>query len=242
MTDLISAASAIYGWKYAWTISGAATAPTDFTKSDGYQVKSTGTRTAQTVTSGEFAEGACVETLDSAGAALTSTTGTNMGNYGTCHIARIGAATVGGTATADQYLAISNMWHYLQTISSTQWGTTDTTIGAVVTGAAAPTATSVSATDYNVIFNPLNTVTGTATTTMEVTWLQPIQATTYSGLRRYSKDEKVKAYRINATAGATDGCTAACILNASADGAVTLTGAVALASGAAALAVASLAF
>merc|ERR1712058_45001 len=124
-------------------------------------------------------------------------------------------------------------------------GVTAATIGLVVTGAAAPTGTNVSATDYKVVFTPLQaTVTAlAAASNVEVSWLQPIQATTYSGLRRYSKDEKVKAYTANATtAGTRDACTAACLLNASAAGAVALTGAAALATGAAAVAVASLAF
>ena len=248
MTALIAVAAEKYACKLDWTVSGAATAPTDNPKSDGYQVKHTcGHKPSATAHTGTgVAQGTCVETLDSAGAALTDTTGANMGNYGICHVFRLYTTAAPAPVVNDTPLTASNIWMYLQTISKAQWGVAIADIGLVIKGNAAPAATDVSVSDYKVVFNPLNTaVTALAADgNLEVTWLQPIQAASYTGLRRYSKDEKVKAYTINdSTAATRDACTgAACLLNASAAGAVAITGAAALATGAAAVAVASLAF
>lgn len=101
----------------------------------------------------------------------------------------------------------------------------------------------MSATDYNVKFTQAQTGITVTTSTIsgDAEWLQPIQATTYSGLRRYSKGEKVKGYYIGIASAAVCVSTT-CLLTAGADGAVDLLGAVSLATGAAAVAVASLAF
>ena len=110
MTDLIALAAAAAKCKLVWTITGAATAPADFTKSDGYMVKSSCTRVASAVTAASI-QGTCVETLDTAGAALSDTTGANMGNYGICHSFTTfeGAGT---TADAPKNWT-ANIWVYL---------------------------------------------------------------------------------------------------------------------------------
>lgn len=104
MTDIISLAAAANKCKLVWTIAGATTAPTDFTKSDGYNVKSTCARIASTAgTDGDnYVQGWCVETLDTAGSALTTTTSENMGNAGICYIQTLKQVATGNMDVPDE--------------------------------------------------------------------------------------------------------------------------------------------
>lgn len=226
---LVATASAAAGvYPITWTISGAAAAPAAYTASDGYQVVAALTWFVDTLTA-QNATGHCVETLTSAGVALTAGAATS-GNFAICHILDI-------SITAETPTAVT--YSHLVYLNEAQWGAGATaSITATFTNSNLASAGSKVATaTYGTTFSPTNSSVTAFTNTSVISWtlFQPTAATSYAtGLRRYSAGDKVKGYTMAR-------CTAACAVTASPVGVVTLTGASALVAGAT-VALAALAF
>ena len=178
--------------------------------------------------------GTCVETLDSAGAAL-ATTVTTEGNFAICHwiFAKYTLDTAVTTLSNT-----TNAWGDTKYLTTTQWGTA----GNAITGAGA-TKTGSGGTSLTLAANGLKfTPTEAASTTLTaqaytMAWYQPLQTSTYSGLRRYSGPasggDKVKGYCVSTrTTASSTVITAGIVANTAV---VTLAGAFALTAGAAGL-------
>jgi len=205
--------------------------------------------TSETVTtSSVIAMGTCVETLDSAGAAVVSTV-TTVGNFAICHflIYTATASSNSGAYTAG-YTGTTN-WGLTTYMTATQWfSSSGSTAGAGVIGNTlnmSTGGTGITSGTNGLVLDPATTTNFAESTVYNQEWYQPLQTTTYgaSALRRYSgayngaTADKVKPYCVSqrlisestTKAGITAGSTA------------TLAGASALAAGAIAFGVAALA-
>jgi len=246
------------GFTTTWTLTGSTTAYTgDISATDGYKLKATltfknGSETSATspvevLTAGaKVGAGTCVETLDSAGAAIDTSVTTN-GNFAICHyfFYTTTANTTDAVVWAGAYTA-TTQWGLTTYLNTTQWGTAGN--GIIGTGMNTATGgTGITTADWGLVLTTSDT-TETTKLVVDATynweWYQPKDATTYTGLRRYgggfgdATADKVKGYCVSQRllTGATNN-----IAGIVAGSTVDLTGASALAAGAIALGVAALA-
>jgi hypothetical protein len=250
------ASTAGSGMVTTWALAGSTTAYAGSLSTDGYQLTATATWVApgntspaisgETITANaNMVLGTCVETLDSAGAAVAATV-TDNGNFAICHFVYYTFSASPVPLVAAQ--TGTNDWGATMYLTTTQWGTAGTgLIGTSMNTATGGTA--ITSATWGMVLSP---AAATGTTTIAVgtktwVWYQPTYATTYasSALRRYgggynnSTADQVKGYCIGAhsllgVANVPTGIVAAAAK-------VTLSGASALAAGAIAFGVAALA-
>ena len=254
LTATTCTATAGEGLVTTWLLSGLTTTYTAATgvnaDTDGYKIAAamtwqswTSKTTDPIATSNEAATsgttsvviGTCVETLDSASAAL-ATTVTTEGNFAICHWM---FAVYGNDTAVTTLSATTNGWGDTKYLTTSQWGTS----GNAVTGAGATSTggggTSLTSANNGLEFSPAVAASLTLSAqAYTMTWYQPKYASTYgsSALRRYnggtSDADKVKAYCVSTRiVTVTSHVTAGFV----AGSAVTLSGAAALTAGVATL-------
>jgi hypothetical protein len=246
------------GFATTWTLSGSTTAYSGSLSTDGYQLKAgmtwkngaNATLTTDSISTGSVVGiGTCVETLDSAGAAVT-TTDTTVGNFAVCHFLFYATSASGNSGTISNAYTGTH-WGLTTYMTAAQWySSSGSTAGAGVIGSAMNTSTGgtgLTSGTNGLVFDPTTVTNFVESTVYNMQWYQPSQATTYASttLRRYSgayngaTADKVKAYCVSQRLIATTTNYSAGIVAAAA--AVTLSGATALAAGAVAFGVAALA-
>lgn len=247
------------GFVTTWTLTGATTAYSGTLSTDGYKLKAgmTYVNGLLDATSGDTISvgsvigiGTCVETLDSAGAAV-ATTVTTVGNFAICHFLFYAATSSGNSGTVTNAYTGTH-WGLTTYMTATQWySSSGTTAGAGLLGSTMNTSgggTGLTSGTNGLVFTPATTVTNFVVSTVyEMEWYQPLQTTTYgaSALRRYSgafngaTADKVKPYCISQRL-VGSGNTTHRSAGITAGSVATLSGATALAAGAIAFGVAAL--